>query len=197
MEINKRSRNDLKKYFVKGAIPTESQFAEFIDGTVNPKDDGIVIDPGTGNIGLGNVVPAAKLHVGGNARIDGDLQVGGLVKPALPWVNLPESAKFTADPPNRAVPACCKDASGYVKLRGSYMTTTTLVANEIITTLAPGYRPAEKKFYVALLITLQQVAAAQVWLEIGPTGQIRLLSAISASGRYLTLDGISFDAASL
>jgi hypothetical protein len=42
MEINTRNRADLKSYFVKNAIPTQSNFADLIDGMINQKDDGIV-----------------------------------------------------------------------------------------------------------------------------------------------------------
>jgi hypothetical protein len=41
MQIGKRSRAELKQYFVKNAIPTESNFAELIDGMLNQKEDGI------------------------------------------------------------------------------------------------------------------------------------------------------------
>jgi len=46
MEINKRDRTELKSYFVKNAIPTESNFAELIGAMLNQKDDGIVKLPG-------------------------------------------------------------------------------------------------------------------------------------------------------
>jgi hypothetical protein len=36
-----RSRGDLKTFFVKNAIPTESNFADLIDGMLNQRDDGI------------------------------------------------------------------------------------------------------------------------------------------------------------
>ena len=45
MQIGKRSRTELKQYFVKNAIPTESNFAELIDGMLNQRDDGIVKPP--------------------------------------------------------------------------------------------------------------------------------------------------------
>ncbi|HZI10644.1 MAG TPA: tail fiber domain-containing protein [Myxococcus sp.] len=41
MQIGRRSRSELKQYFVKNAIPTESNFAELIDGMLNQKEDGI------------------------------------------------------------------------------------------------------------------------------------------------------------
>lgn len=37
-----KSRAELKAYFVKNAIPTESQFAELIEGSFNKKDDGLI-----------------------------------------------------------------------------------------------------------------------------------------------------------
>ncbi len=42
MDINKKNRSELKGYFVKNSIPTESNFAELIEGMLNQKDDGIV-----------------------------------------------------------------------------------------------------------------------------------------------------------
>lgn len=41
MQIDKRTRTELKQYFVKNAIPTESNFAELIDGMLSQRDDGI------------------------------------------------------------------------------------------------------------------------------------------------------------
>ncbi len=46
MDINKRNRTELKSYFVKNAIPTESNFADLVEGALNQKDDGIVKLPG-------------------------------------------------------------------------------------------------------------------------------------------------------
>jgi hypothetical protein len=42
VDDTKRSRAALKTYFVKNAIPTEGQFAEFIDSVLNQRDDGLV-----------------------------------------------------------------------------------------------------------------------------------------------------------
>lgn len=47
MDIPTRNRTDLKSYFVKNAIPTESNFAELIDAVLNQSDDGIVKLPGS------------------------------------------------------------------------------------------------------------------------------------------------------
>lgn len=41
MQIDKRTRTELKQYFVKNAIPTESNFGELIDGMLSQRDDGI------------------------------------------------------------------------------------------------------------------------------------------------------------
>ncbi len=48
MDISNRikSRSALRSYFVKNAIPTESNFAEFIDSVPNARDDGLVKGPG-------------------------------------------------------------------------------------------------------------------------------------------------------
>lgn len=42
MEINKKTRAELKNYFKKNAIPTEGNFGDFIDAGVNQKDDGLL-----------------------------------------------------------------------------------------------------------------------------------------------------------
>jgi hypothetical protein len=41
MEINKKTRAELKAYFIKNALPTSSNFGELIDAAVNQKDDGL------------------------------------------------------------------------------------------------------------------------------------------------------------
>jgi hypothetical protein len=46
MDIDKRSRSDLKSYFVKNSIPRERDFADLIEGMLNQKDDGMVKLPG-------------------------------------------------------------------------------------------------------------------------------------------------------
>lgn len=46
MDIDKKDRSTLKSYFRKNSIPTESNFADLIDGMLNQKDDGIVKLPG-------------------------------------------------------------------------------------------------------------------------------------------------------
>lgn len=41
MAISTKNRRDLKSYFVKNAIPTEGNFADLIDGSLNQADDGV------------------------------------------------------------------------------------------------------------------------------------------------------------
>jgi hypothetical protein len=41
MQNNTRSRSQLKSYFVTHAIPRKAEYADFIDGMLNAKDDGI------------------------------------------------------------------------------------------------------------------------------------------------------------
>ena len=41
MDLTTKSRAELRSYFVRNAIPTESNFRDFIEGVINPKDDGL------------------------------------------------------------------------------------------------------------------------------------------------------------
>ena len=41
-----KNRKDLKSYFVKNSIPTQSNFEDLIDGMLNQQDDGIIKVPG-------------------------------------------------------------------------------------------------------------------------------------------------------
>ncbi len=47
MEINKRTRAELKSYFIRNAIPSEGNFSDLIDAPLNQKDDGIYKPPGS------------------------------------------------------------------------------------------------------------------------------------------------------
>lgn len=42
MNIDTKNRQELKSYFVKNAIPTELNFADFINAGINQKDDGVI-----------------------------------------------------------------------------------------------------------------------------------------------------------
>ncbi|MCP4996286.1 MAG: tail fiber domain-containing protein [Gammaproteobacteria bacterium] len=46
IDENKKGRSELKTYFAKNAIPTEKNFAEFIDSVLNQRDDGLVKEAG-------------------------------------------------------------------------------------------------------------------------------------------------------
>jgi Chaperone of endosialidase len=46
MDIKKLDRAALKSYFVKNAVPTESNFADLVDALINQKEDGIAKLPG-------------------------------------------------------------------------------------------------------------------------------------------------------
>lgn len=46
MEVTTKSRAELKARFVKNSIPTETDFANLIDGLVNLQDDGVLKAPG-------------------------------------------------------------------------------------------------------------------------------------------------------
>lgn len=46
IDDNKKSRSTLKSYFIKNAIPTETQFSQLMDSVLNQRDDGLVKAPG-------------------------------------------------------------------------------------------------------------------------------------------------------
>lgn len=45
---NRKNREELKKYFKKGAVPTEEQFAALVDSVVNLVEDGQIMKTATG-----------------------------------------------------------------------------------------------------------------------------------------------------
>jgi hypothetical protein len=259
MPISRPSRTTLKSFFIKKAIPTESQFADLIDGMLHQQDDGLVktennplaiqalgtqnvkkkvlalyfsaeeetadwtinlqpsassdpssvkrglniagiddasrlfIERGTGNIGVGNVEPAAKLHVSGAVRIDGDLKL-----PAPLWRPIAlASTQFTLDPEVQP-PSSYKDPRGIVRLRG-FIKGPPAVATAVNTTvgqLEAGFRPA---VVVKLLVASPQVGTGLTNMhyypiEVRPNGDLVAPIAIGI-GRYLYLDGLTFEVA--
>lgn len=46
MALTTRNRGELKRYFVRNAIPTQANFEELIDGMLNQQDDGVARPPG-------------------------------------------------------------------------------------------------------------------------------------------------------
>jgi hypothetical protein len=46
MALTTRNRGELKRYFVRNAIPTQVNFEELIDGMLNQQDDGVARPPG-------------------------------------------------------------------------------------------------------------------------------------------------------
>ncbi len=55
-----QNRVNLKSFFLTGSKPTQSNFADFVDSTINIQDDGISVD------GSGNVTTAAGISVKGS-----------------------------------------------------------------------------------------------------------------------------------
>src|SRR5690349_4798921 len=58
-------RATLKGYFQSRSFPTQDQFAQLIDSSLNLADDGVATD-GAGNLGVGTDAPAARLDVRGD-----------------------------------------------------------------------------------------------------------------------------------
>lgn len=253
MEINKRGRSDLKGYFQKLALPTEANFAAFIDGVINQKDDGVVkpsgdplsiqavgddasakkvlslyksfadaapewtislrhladpsnaataksglsvsdgggasrlfIDRPTGNVGVGTIQPTARLHVIGGARIEGDVQITGALAARIEdWKPLTLSGAWVAYLTTSAPPSYCKDASGFVRLRG-VLKNGNAAAGQALAALPDGYRPE----YRAIFHTQSPSAAATI--DVQQNGTIALLTAANTAG--VSLDGIAFKA---
>ena len=65
--MSQQNRTTLKNYFRTGQRPTQEQFANMIDSSLNLTDDGIFDDGG--NLGLGHNNPASKLSVNGNVTV--------------------------------------------------------------------------------------------------------------------------------
>lgn len=71
MNINTADRSTLKSYFVEKAIPTEDNFADLIDGMINPKDDGLVKSSGNPlaiGAGASSEKPVLQLYDNLNAQ---------------------------------------------------------------------------------------------------------------------------------
>jgi hypothetical protein len=86
------------------------------------------------------------------------------------WQDLPLSANWSNYAVGVATPQCRKLLSNLVEVKGVIKKSTALVANEIITTLPVGYRPAE----IVLLATWASGGTSRIQVE--PSGVIRLLS---------------------
>ena len=85
----KQNRNQLKTLFRTGLVPTEQNFEDVFDSSVNLDSDGISVThdggPEAPRIGLGVTNPAAKLDVGGTMQatgfqlLAGDLTAGNVL----------------------------------------------------------------------------------------------------------------------
>ena len=65
--MSQQNRTTLKNYFGTGQRPTQEQFADMIDSSLNLTDDGIFDDGG--NLGLSHNNPASRLSVNGNVTV--------------------------------------------------------------------------------------------------------------------------------
>lgn len=72
--MSTESRSQLKTYFETGDVPTEQQFCNFIESTLNLRDDCVFIPvPAIGQqpkIGIGTPLPQHKLDVTGDLKTD-------------------------------------------------------------------------------------------------------------------------------
>jgi hypothetical protein len=86
------------------------------------------------------------------------------------WQDLPLSANWSNYAIGVTTPQSRKLLSNLVEVKGVIKKSTALVANEIITTLPVGYRPAE----IMLLATWASGGTSRIQVE--PSGVIRLVS---------------------
>jgi hypothetical protein len=86
------------------------------------------------------------------------------------WQDLPLSANWSNYAIGFTTPQSRKLLSNLVEVKGVIKKSTALVANEIITTLPVGYRPAE----IVLLATWASGGTSRIQVE--PSGVIRLVS---------------------
>lgn len=75
--MSKKSRITLKEYFKAGEMPTEEDFKDMIDSTLNRVDDDIevITEDGEKRFGIGTSVPEASLHVNGNFKLEEGVSV--------------------------------------------------------------------------------------------------------------------------
>jgi len=63
--VTEQNRATLKTYFETGRVPTQDQFAQLIDSSINKSDDGITVAADRKLIGMGDLEVAATLSVKG------------------------------------------------------------------------------------------------------------------------------------
>ena len=119
--MSKKSRFDLKSYFVKNAVPTEGQFADLIDSSLNLHDDALTLEPHSGGVVIGTAEAEGHLRVHGPSQITGDVVVDGALRVAqlAPLLIQDTWAELLPLIPWSGSVWCAKDSMGMVRLRGS------------------------------------------------------------------------------
>ncbi len=77
--MSKQNRTTLKTYFETGDRPTQGQFCDFIDSTINGMEDEITVDPASKFVKIGQFVPPANMAAQGpkqQLEVDGAILVG-------------------------------------------------------------------------------------------------------------------------
>ncbi len=75
----------MKEYFEAGKIPTEDQFADLIDSSLNKSDDQVYVKTvGSGKelkkqLGIGEANPDARLHISGGIKLENGTAVNEIV----------------------------------------------------------------------------------------------------------------------
>ena len=171
--------SDLGADLSKGYVGTNSNH-DFIIRSGG--DDAIMIKHGTRNVGIGTNTPAVKLHVNGNTRIDGTLQV--TQQPALNSVTFYSSDFSNWGSPYENV-TYYKDAEGRVHLSGVVKITGSQVGAMFV--LPAGYRPAGDLPFVCMT----QIGDAHR-VNVNSTGHVTI--SLPAVSGWISVSGISFRA---
>jgi len=108
MDINKRSRTELKEFFNEGDKPTEKQFGELIDANINQMEDGLAKVPGN---------PVAVMAEGDTAGTQELLHLYTDFKQDAPNWSVNMHPRVNPDEPDTAIPGFnIKDAAGKSRL---------------------------------------------------------------------------------
>lgn len=71
--MSKENRSVLEEYFETGDRPTQKQFEDLIESVIVQRDDEVWVSGPDKRVGIGEETPEGKLHVSGNAVLEGSL----------------------------------------------------------------------------------------------------------------------------